>query len=200
MSHTGSWFGYLTSLTLFPDDNAAVFVSMSGPGTSAGTAAYRVISYYLSDVALGYSPWINQTTACTFGEQTTKNDKSKDENSQEIFPQNDEKFIKNSQKFVGTFSSTLLGDVVIRNTTEFYGLVLQFQRLEGFLIPRAKEFEFYVLYTGKTAFYSMENFEIRPSRLSFSRFNMSPDEKCTSLVLRAPEPEDHERLEFIRRK
>ena len=201
VSHTGGWFGYLASLTLFPDDNVAVYVSTSGPGTSAGTAAYRVISYYLSDVALGYSPWLNQTAACAFGEQTTKKENELEEKSEDYkFPETNEKFVKNSQKFVGTFSNSLFGDVVIRNSTEFYGLVLKFQRLEGFLIPRAKEFEFHVLYTDKTAFYSTSNFDVHPSSLAFSRFNISPDGKFTSLVLRAPEPQNYERLEFIRRE
>ncbi|KAL8562198.1 hypothetical protein ACOMHN_005183 [Nucella lapillus] len=193
VSHTGGWFGYQCTLTLFPEDQTAVYVAINGPGTSAGNDAFRTISYFLSDLALGYSPWLNQSTACAFGDKPgnkTKGDHA-DGNTTTI---------QNPGRYIGKYSHPLFGEVEIKNSTSHYGLTLQFQRLEGFLIPRESDMQFYVQYTGATMFYSVENFEVKTSRLSFGRPTESSGGTCVSLILRAPGSENVERLEFTREK
>ena len=64
--HTGSSWGYGALVTLRPDDELAIHVSISG--LDDGYIGRRLIHMYIMDTLLSYEPWINITTACTFPE------------------------------------------------------------------------------------------------------------------------------------
>ncbi|KAK7496386.1 hypothetical protein BaRGS_00012308 [Batillaria attramentaria] len=213
--HTGEWFGYQASLQLFPDHHAAVYVAESGPGTAAGFDAINSISYYLADIALGYSPWVNETVACSLVEEARKANeregKPKPELSNEELGDASDEFIvpvENAQRYTGTFGHPFFGEVEIAETANdlHTGLLFRFQRLEGFLLPVGdqrdladlKTIDFIVQYTGKTEFYSYEFETAEYSELSFVTSRGGSDDKYDTLVLSAPWPQDDEKLTFER--
>ncbi|XP_033751010.1 protein flp-like [Pecten maximus] len=66
LRHTGTTFGYSSLLTLIPDMDIGVFITMTG---SDHDYLFRtVLENYLADNALGETPWLNATTMCTFPE------------------------------------------------------------------------------------------------------------------------------------
>ncbi|XP_076467996.1 uncharacterized protein LOC143298877 [Babylonia areolata] len=203
VTHTGGWFGYESIVTLFPDDDVGVYVTTNGPGTDAGSDAFRAITYLLSDMALGYSPWLNQTTACALGaergreERRRSKDRGGDPGDMQGQVRKKDDRIQHPHRMTGTYSNPLFGEVVISRTADHYGLGLSFQRLQGFLMPGLTDWTFEVMYTGTTAFYSQADFDVARSTLSFSDLHTT-DGQYRSLVLRAPPPNDFDRLRFTR--
>ncbi|XP_071095539.1 uncharacterized protein [Haliotis cracherodii] len=64
VQHSGSTFGYRSFLTLIPDKNLGVFLTMTG--TDPDYWFRGSLSAYLMDVYLGEAPWINTSTICSF--------------------------------------------------------------------------------------------------------------------------------------
>ncbi|XP_046556379.1 protein flp-like isoform X2 [Haliotis rubra] len=64
VQHSGSTFGYRSFLTLLPDKNLGVFVTMTGYDPDYWFRGS--LSAYLMDVYLGEAPWINTSTICSF--------------------------------------------------------------------------------------------------------------------------------------
>nr|KAG5706207.1 hypothetical protein BaRGS_019534 [Batillaria attramentaria] len=164
--HTGEWFGYQASLQLFPDHHAAVYVAESGPGTAAGFDAINSISYYLADIALGYSPWVNETVACSLVEEARKANEREGKPKPEL-------------------SNEELGDA----SDEFIVPVENAQRdWRAFLLPVGdqrdladlKTIDFIVQYTGKTEFYSYEFETAEYSELSFVTSRGGSDDKSSA--------------------
>ena len=66
LSHSGTTFGYIALLTLFPDINLGVFTALTCEDRSK---VFRTILHnYLADMYIGETPWLNKTTLCTFPE------------------------------------------------------------------------------------------------------------------------------------
>ncbi|KAK3097217.1 hypothetical protein FSP39_007591, partial [Pinctada imbricata] len=64
LRHTGSTYGYVSLITLFPDMNIGIFMSMTG---SDQHYLFRALIHnFLSDVVLGVHPWLNESTICSF--------------------------------------------------------------------------------------------------------------------------------------
>ncbi|XP_045203141.2 protein flp-like [Mercenaria mercenaria] len=63
--HSGGIVTFISQLWLFPDVNAGLFVTASGPLSSQGSAAVKNIAARASDLLLGLEPWLNLSTTCT---------------------------------------------------------------------------------------------------------------------------------------
>lgn len=60
--HSGSTYGYSSFITLFPSQNIGVFTSMNGEDENF---ILRVLLHnFLSDVALGVTPWLDASSIC----------------------------------------------------------------------------------------------------------------------------------------
>uniref|UniRef100_A0A2C9M740 Beta-lactamase-related domain-containing protein n=1 Tax=Biomphalaria glabrata TaxID=6526 RepID=A0A2C9M740_BIOGL len=95
-------------------------------------AAYRcqMLTYYITDLMLGFEPWINETSACTFPEPFVK---AIEFPNVEFKPQVADYALAEYQ---GTFSSKLLGDIVIRKSaTNPKALTMTMGKLTGTLHP-----------------------------------------------------------------
>ncbi|XP_064608798.1 uncharacterized protein LOC135472974 [Liolophura sinensis] len=64
VSHTGSTFGYTAILMLYPDVDLGIFIGLNGedPSVFSRTA----LQSFIADLVLGYEPWLNTTSVCTF--------------------------------------------------------------------------------------------------------------------------------------
>ena len=69
--HTGSTWGYGALMTLLPDADIAVYMSVNGPDD--GYYGRRLTSLYILDLLLGETPWLNETSACEFPYKTASN-------------------------------------------------------------------------------------------------------------------------------
>ena len=60
--HSGSTYGYRSFITLFPGQNIGVFTSMNGEDDNY---ILRILLHnFLSDVALGVTPWLDAAAIC----------------------------------------------------------------------------------------------------------------------------------------
>ena len=58
---------YITRLWLFPDMDVGIFGSVNGPGISRSASQHLSVSLdYIADHLLGFEPWLNESTACSF--------------------------------------------------------------------------------------------------------------------------------------
>ena len=64
--HTGGISTYSSLLQIFPDLKSGIFLSTSGPGGQSSGIAARLIGHYVADRLLGETPWLNESTACTY--------------------------------------------------------------------------------------------------------------------------------------
>lgn len=71
LTHSGSTFGYRAYITLIPDKQLGIFTAMTGDDPKY---FYRMsLHSYLLDLYLEKSPWLNQTTICSFPEPWNPN-------------------------------------------------------------------------------------------------------------------------------
>ncbi|XP_002739582.1 uncharacterized protein LOC100371892 [Saccoglossus kowalevskii] len=64
--HTGSYSAYYCRISLFHSMNAGVFVCVNSPGDDRGYDTVHEVSMQAYDYLLGYEPWLNTSTGCTF--------------------------------------------------------------------------------------------------------------------------------------
>lgn len=93
LHHSGSFYGYSCKIAFLPDINCAFVFSTNGPGEAKFDEAMDPIFYYVLDTVLGYSPWLNETTSCSYpspwnehrlGRSIASNNVDADEESSEI--------------------------------------------------------------------------------------------------------------------
>lgn len=65
--HSGGMVSYITRLWLFPDMDVGIFGSVNGPGIPRSALQHLSVSLdYIADHLLGFEPWLNESTACSF--------------------------------------------------------------------------------------------------------------------------------------
>ena len=72
LRHSGSTFGYRALLTLLPKCNFGVFLALTG--TDPNYLFRTNVHLYIMDLLLGYEPWLNATTLCSFPEPWHRKD------------------------------------------------------------------------------------------------------------------------------
>ncbi|XP_045156501.2 protein flp-like [Mercenaria mercenaria] len=111
LRHTGTTYGYSSLITLLPDANLGVFVSMTGE--DEGYITRTLIHSYLLDTFLGIEPTINVTTVCTYPEPWYRSSPSFSAPIVKTIPPT-----RSLTDYVGSYHQTAYGELVIRmNTT-----------------------------------------------------------------------------------
>ncbi|KAH3727933.1 hypothetical protein DPMN_053879 [Dreissena polymorpha] len=62
----GNLFSYTASIWMFPEKNISMFASINGPQFPGMDIFIKTVLWYLSDMLLGETPWLNIDTACSF--------------------------------------------------------------------------------------------------------------------------------------
>ena len=62
--HTGTSWGYGALLTLIPSLNIGIYTGINNQDSRFTTR--QVMHMYIMDLVMGFEPWLNETTACTF--------------------------------------------------------------------------------------------------------------------------------------
>ncbi|KAK0046354.1 gigasin-6 [Biomphalaria pfeifferi] len=129
--HASSVHGFTSIMWLVPEKNVGLFLSVNGQKHNENPlGTIQMLTYYITDLMLGFEPWINETSACTFPEPFVK---AIEFPNVEFKPQVADYALAEYQ---GTFSSKLLGDIVIRKSaTNPKALTMTMGKLTGTLHP-----------------------------------------------------------------
>uniref|UniRef100_T1INY4 Beta-lactamase-related domain-containing protein n=1 Tax=Strigamia maritima TaxID=126957 RepID=T1INY4_STRMM len=59
-----NYFG--SFVTLFPEEGLGIFTAANGPSLTGMDNAFRALHYSISDLAMGESAWLNESTVCSY--------------------------------------------------------------------------------------------------------------------------------------
>ncbi|KAK3599541.1 hypothetical protein CHS0354_006676 [Potamilus streckersoni] len=135
--HGGSLMTYQSLIWLFPDQNIGIFGSVNGPATSVESdRALNSVFYYLSDILLSETVWMNETLACTFPKPfSSPLKRSASIDSDLINP-----VIPILDKYVGRYGNVLMPDMEITKNGDI--LMFRCNRMAGILHPTHVENKF----------------------------------------------------------
>ncbi|KAL3878902.1 hypothetical protein ACJMK2_031228 [Sinanodonta woodiana] len=134
--HGGSLLAYISLLWIFPDQNIGIFGSTNGPTTDESDRALNSVFYYMSDILLRESMWINETIACTFPKPFA----SPFHTFTGIDPDQVNPIKPCFDKYVGRYGNVLMPDMEI--TINGDTLMFRCNRIAGILHPTHVENEF----------------------------------------------------------
>lgn len=107
LTHTGSTYGYRAILTLIPGMNIGIYTAMTGDDPNY---LFRTnIHIYIADLLLGYDPWLDNSTVCSFPEPWQKKSAKKPL----VRPRKDIAADKPLTKYEGLFSNDGYGVIEI---------------------------------------------------------------------------------------
>ncbi|BFZ14870.1 hypothetical protein BsWGS_17909 [Bradybaena similaris] len=123
--------GFSSLMWLIPERGVGVFISINGQKHSEmPLATLQSIMYYATDLMLGFEPWINETTACSFPEPWMK------------IPEFPEMDFKPEQpdfaltEYQGSFTNPLLGGLTIgKSPSNSKALTFKMSEVTGELLP-----------------------------------------------------------------
>ncbi len=172
LAHAGELFGYDGLMTMHPDMNTGVYTCFNGPGGESAFICNQLLHYCISDLLLGYDPWLSVDTICTFPEPW------KPTNSYYPYRIHTEleKGIPPTRKYdayVGTYRHDFLGDinVVIKDgmLCMEYGRIGQFE-----LYPNGIDDEFRLIGCGSLSFLHQVDLYV-PSDWMMVNFQMTEE-------------------------
>ncbi|KAH3843701.1 hypothetical protein DPMN_117230 [Dreissena polymorpha] len=110
VDHSGGVFSYITLLWIFPDQHIGIFASTNGPAVNAlQMKALTTTFYHVSDILLGYKPWINVTNACTFP-GPWRNDTVTEFGAGEISRE-----LRNAKEYTGFYGNNVLSGIHVES-------------------------------------------------------------------------------------
>ncbi|XP_059164314.1 beta-lactamase-like [Physella acuta] len=123
--------GFTSIMWLVPERNVGIFIAVNGQKhTDLPLATVQTLTYFATDLLLGFEPWINETSACLFPEPFIKTPELPDV---EFKPQPSEFALTDYQ---GIFTSKLLGDITVRKSTSNpKALTFTMGKITGTLLP-----------------------------------------------------------------
>lgn len=137
LQHTGSTYGYRAMLTLIPGMDAGVFVALTGDDPDY---LFRTnIHLYIADHLLGYDPWLDNTTVCSFPEPWKQGSTSKTK----YRPSTDITSDRPLTEYEGTFSNKAYGNIEIHRNHSVGFLLANFGFGEFILYPKSTADVFY---------------------------------------------------------
>ncbi|CAG5118183.1 unnamed protein product [Candidula unifasciata] len=134
---SGSLYAYNSQIWLFPDSMSAIFVAINGPGNERALRALDGIMFYISDITLGKSTWVDTNLTCCCHAA----DYDYDDHKEEIAPEELKmvKYLAPVEKYIGSYGHGLVGDLKIE-PNEAGVLILKLGRnLKGELTPGVTE-------------------------------------------------------------
>ncbi|XP_021346150.1 gigasin-6-like [Mizuhopecten yessoensis] len=129
LRHTGTISGYSSLLTLIPNSDIGIFTSMTG--SDSDYVLRTLLHNYLADVALGETPWLNETTLCTFPEPWMRKDASVSSAIETDLP-----FHRDVNGYAGTYHNDLYGTITLHVSSPHRHLVMQYGIATWFLYPQ----------------------------------------------------------------
>lgn len=133
--HAGSTFGFKSFITLFPDHKIGVFTSMNGEDDNY---ILRVqLHNFLSDIALGETPWLNDTSICNQIKEPKYTGIAKNQNS-----------IRPIDEYLGLYSNPIYGNLAVEKNHNNENLVLRYGNTTWNLWPRSEKDQFKAEGTG----------------------------------------------------
>ena len=139
--HSGGLASYRTMLWTFPEMNIGLFASINGPPFGTDAYFHRIVSFYfMADRLLGLTPWLNETSACSFPEPWDKPPKFEPPGLEKPVS------VANLAEFVGSYTTDLLPEVEVSSNST--ALLLKSNRVRGVLHPSSEKdrFLYEVLY------------------------------------------------------
>lgn len=101
----------------------------NGPGELKFDDTIDPIFYFLLDLVIGYKPWLNGTTACTYPEPWRSAPYVRKKRQTRMFNISSQNIIKNIERYVGTYSNPLYGKVTFTEGDDHlfikYGTLLE---------------------------------------------------------------------------
>ena len=142
ISHSGSTFGYRALLTLIPRYDIGIFVALTGDDLSI---LFRTnIHLYISDLLLGYNPWLNTSTLCTFPHPWA----TSDTNRQPTEQRKNLTAYRSLEKYVGIYTNSAYGVLNITWNGTSNALKMHYGYGIFLLYPKTDKDEFYGEGTG----------------------------------------------------
>jgi CubicO group peptidase (beta-lactamase class C family) len=168
LSHTGSTPGYTAMITLVPSENLGVFVVLNGDDENT---YYRTpLQNYIIDTILGFEPWLNTSTICTFPQpwHTAKTSQLPVYDVGRQPP-------RDLTEYIGVYSNEGYGDLSVELNTTLSSLTVRFGFGFWQLLPQQTKDVFYAKGLDVTSFYDVD----------FVVFTASPNsDKIVSLIVK----------------
>ena len=137
LRHSGSTFGYRALLTLLPKCNFGVFLALTGDDPNY---LFRTnVHLYIHDLLLGYEPWLNATTLCSFPEPWHRKDivnKSADVSKNHTAH-------RNLTDYVGVYSNNAYGTLSISVNETSNTLMMKYGYGKFVMYPKSEKDEFF---------------------------------------------------------
>ncbi|XP_041368109.1 D-alanyl-D-alanine-carboxypeptidase/endopeptidase AmpH-like [Gigantopelta aegis] len=130
ITHTGSTFGYRAIMILIPDKKFGVFMVATG---NDDEYLFRVsLANYVIDATLGFTPWLNASTFCSFpqpwfGRKVTKYK----------LPDSSTPYKKNVSTYLGFFTNKAFGNMEVYYNASLGRVVIRYGYGEWALYPIA---------------------------------------------------------------
>ncbi|KAJ8302679.1 hypothetical protein KUTeg_019075 [Tegillarca granosa] len=136
LRHTGSTWGYSSLVTLIPDMNIGIFTSMTG---NDHNYIFRALLHnYLSDIALGETPWLNGSTICSFPEPWYTIPVSKHTSVNKNIP-----LYRDESEYIGSYSNNAYGTLNISHNATLNTLEMRYGFARWALYPKHTHDTFY---------------------------------------------------------
>lgn len=106
--HGGSMFSYNSVVVVDANTQTGIAVTVNGLNPTVLELDLYPLAYYLKDILLGKTPWLNKTTICSYPEPWRSL-------AYRPFPKQNvlEKYVGETKEFVGVFGHTLYGEVLV---------------------------------------------------------------------------------------
>ncbi|XP_061172484.1 uncharacterized protein LOC133181862 [Saccostrea echinata] len=106
--HGGSMFSYSAVVVTDPETQIGIAVTQNGLYPISLERDLYPLAYYLKDILQGQIPWLNKSTICSYPEPWQRSYPI------QLPTQNvKERYVGDSEEFVGTFGHTLFGEVKV---------------------------------------------------------------------------------------
>lgn len=149
--HSGTTFGYRALLSVFPDNDLAIFTVMTGNDPSY---LYRqTLHNFIFDLYNRFEPYLNSSSICYYPEpwKNTTNSKSKPKYNEDLQPG------RTISEYFGTYHNVAYGNLEIKAHGDSNKLILEYGIQTCWLYPKKKKDEFFGNSIGLTKY--IINFE-----------------------------------------
>ncbi|XP_067663305.1 uncharacterized protein [Haliotis asinina] len=134
--HAGGLHSYNSLLWLFPDSNVGLHISINGPTLSSSKSPFNMLLsalYYVTDIVLGETPWLDRQTVCTFPKpwfDVSMFVPPSDTDDTPITPEYP------LSDYAGSYFNPLVGEFLVTLDKSTDQLRIKLNKLDGVLVPK----------------------------------------------------------------
>lgn len=126
MWHSGGIAGYVSMLWLFPDLESGVFVALTGAKDNQHSHSVDAIVNQAADLLIGDTPWLNQSTACSFPAPWKDVTPVPRGTTKEPYPELYWNISESADVYAGLYGHLAFGNMTV--TTDDHGILLHYGR------------------------------------------------------------------------